>query len=349
MASRPAQVRKTRCRVSVACQTTAKPVVVLIGGCHERLSALSEIRRLVAENQQAQPTALSMLVPERQLGLVIGKAGAHIDDIMAKTNARLSLGRDAYPEANIPSHVPRDGQQKELTITGDFDAVQGAVELVLAKLDEHFPSELLASSRGGPAATGGSPLAAQPASLYTATRDSATPLLDVLSARQRAAHHPAGGGLLRDAGASTAVASPPPVALHAAAVHPRLVGLSQRDHHLPRVEAWPNLMVSIPKREVGGYIGKDGAHVRELERLSGARISIESSKGEADKASTVTFRGTLDENVRAYQLTVQLLAELHQASAAAATVALAAKDPRMRHARAGALPERAGGGGGGGP
>ncbi|KAJ8610866.1 hypothetical protein CTAYLR_009126 [Chrysophaeum taylorii] len=351
-------VRTTRCRVSVACQT-ARPVVVLIGGSRERLAALREIRRLVADE-----AALSMLVPERQLGLVIGKAGAHIADVAARTNAQLSLSRESYPDSEIPAHVPRDGPQKELTLTGDFEAVQNAVDLVLAKLDEHFPTEILASGRdvhrGAAAALGRGVLPLQTRGLPA--RDapaSATPLLDALSARQRGAVPPqpyafapprplpAGGanGGPQSAPAATASSAPaatasPPAPPHPTTLRPLvtprrppsfpqqqqqsffplapgppLLGVATLQQRELRVEARPNLMVSIPKREVGGYIGKDGAHVRELERLSGARISVESSKGEADKASTVTFRGTIDENVRAYQLTVQLLAELHHASA----------------------------------
>lgn len=396
-----AQVRTTRCRVSVACQTTTQPVVVLIGGLQERLAALREIRYLVYENQRAQhaSTSLSMLVPERQLGLVIGKSGSHIADVAARTKAQLSLSRDSYPDTEIPAHVPRDGPQKELTITGEFDAVQSAVDLVLAKLDEYFPTELLASSRdvhfnrscisatlGQRVLAAGTPplLAGTTAGglggsasvpLYQSARSGAlscdvcstTPLLDVLSARQRGnvpsqlgcaktyssgntqfapGSTPTRGQSPHSApGASPGMASTPgsitPTTLQPLLSTPptrqpfthqqqqpgffqlgsqpilslTTLQLQQRGHHHPRIEARPNLMVLIPKREVGGFIGKDGAHVRELERLSGARISVESSKGEADIASTVTFRGTIDENVRAYQLTVQLLAELHRASA----------------------------------
>jgi len=75
-------------------------------------------------------------------------------------------------------------------------------------------------------------------------------------------------------------------------------------------EAFPSLMVSIPKDQVGAYIGKSGVQVRDLERVSGARISIESSKGTDDTASTVTFQGTVEENILAYKLTVQKLEEL---------------------------------------
>lgn len=388
---------------------------MLIGGLQERLAALREIRYIVYENQRAQhaSTSLSMLVPERQLGLVIGKSGSHIADVAARTKAQLSLSRDSYPDTEIPAHVPRDGPQKELTISGEFDAVQSAVDLVLAKLDEYFPAELLASARdvhfnrsstsaafGQRVLAAGTPLLAgttpgglggsASVPLYQSSRSgalscdvcsSATPLLDVLSARQRgnlptqlgcaktyssgSAPYSPGSSPTKGQSPHAAPGTSPSVASTPGPVTPKTLQplmatpptrqafahqqqqpgffqlgsqpvlslttlqLQQRGHHQPRIEARPNLMVLIPKREVGGFIGKDGAHVRELERLSGARISVESSKGEADIASTVTFRGTIDENVRAYQLTVQLLAELHRASATTTPAPL--NDSHHRH------------------
>lgn len=186
-------VRKTRCRISIS-----EGIVVAVGGLSQRLRAVEEIRTIV-------PFDFIMLVPEKQLGLVIGKSGSRISDIAAKTSTQLSFARECRP---IPANVPANGPQKELTILGD--GVLKAVEMVLARLR-------------------------------------------------------------------------------------------------PRREARP-LMFEIPRRDVGGYIGRDGSHVRELERLSGARISIDSHDA---GPSTVTFRGTMEENVRAYQLSIELLDDLH--------------------------------------
>jgi len=126
-------VRNTKCRITVASELR-RPIVVLTGTVPERLNALADIWHLILRaSTQEQP--LSILIPDRCVGVILGKSGSHIKQISERTQAHLSFARETYPEELMAPKVLRAGPQKELTITGPFESTIGALDIILHRLD----------------------------------------------------------------------------------------------------------------------------------------------------------------------------------------------------------------------
>jgi len=316
-------VRNTKCRITVASELR-RPIVVLTGTVPERLNALADIWHLILRaSTQEQP--LSILIPDRCVGVILGKSGSHIKQISERTQAHLSFARETYPEELMAPKVLRAGPQKELTITGPFESTIGALDIILHRLDTEVVQTRIdplkaQMSQFGPnphLSRGGLGLLSHPggqavdqtkfqqnplsyvcvAPAYGQVMQQAQQYSQITMQTDPFGQHPFSPGMGRRGGDGRAQPDAQDYA-----------GLGQQP--FPNKQAFPNLMVSIPKDQVGSYIGKHGAHIRELERESGALISIESSKGEGQTASIVTFQGTVEQNITAYKLTVQTIARM---------------------------------------
>uniref|UniRef100_A0A914C7L2 K Homology domain-containing protein n=1 Tax=Acrobeloides nanus TaxID=290746 RepID=A0A914C7L2_9BILA len=78
----------------------------------------------------AEPQALFMHVPADKAGLIIGKAGQTVKQIMQESGAKVQLSKDD----------PRNPQERVFEITGDPQQVQHAIQLIKIKIGDFSPA-----------------------------------------------------------------------------------------------------------------------------------------------------------------------------------------------------------------
>ncbi|KAK3235680.1 hypothetical protein CYMTET_54123 [Cymbomonas tetramitiformis] len=69
------------------------------------------------------------------------------------------------------------------------------------------------------------------------------------------------------------------------------------------------LHISLERKYVAKFIGKGGEHLKEITQRTGCVISVSDSRNPEVTESTVTFKGSLEQNIQAYRLACSLLGQ----------------------------------------
>lgn len=106
----------------------AKERVISVKGTVDAVgNAIGAVAAIVAQEQNATSTEVQLLIHKHFAGAIIGKAGAVIQEIMADTEARVGLAKEALPYCD----------EKVCKVTGTAEQITAAVRAVCQRMEDN--------------------------------------------------------------------------------------------------------------------------------------------------------------------------------------------------------------------
>ncbi|KAJ3087656.1 RNA binding protein, heterogenous nuclear RNP-K like protein [Quaeritorhiza haematococci] len=264
--------------VSKVIQGVHERILTITGPLNDVSKAYSIIARHLLENptsahgqQHTESTTIRLLVSHQLMGSVIGKGGSKIREIQEASGAKIVVSKEMLPQST----------ERVIDVFGNVDSIQIAVyqvgECILNDLDRAAGTILY-----NPQVRLGGGIAG--VTSRTPREDGGMPERTGNSGRRR----PSSGDGMNGPGGKR---------------FPARNGPSERGPN-PNAASGDlqTQTLSIPADMVGCIIGKGGAFINHIRRLSGSRISISKLTDPATNERTFTITGTSEANSKALGL-----------------------------------------------